>query len=205
MTAAAIQSEWVQFHLQVANCRNALIKKAGGENSTIAREIAEMLMNHCADLCGEAGLSAAQRKDSVLDAQRAMDMGLSPAKCLKQSVAIENGVSTTTVLCADHQRTEKLVDLMLEGLTAADQEALVQIFERSADLWTVELDREANERFTTASDGGQIYILERVTFGEWLAARKIMLSREYPNNPEIVQELIARAIRERVMLICAQD
>ena len=205
VTAAAIQSEWVQFHLQVANCRNALIKKAGGENSTIAREIAEMLMNHCADLCGEAGLSAAQRKDSVLDAQKAMDMGLSPAKCLKQSVAIENGMSTTTVLCADHQRTEKLVDLMLEGLTAADQEALVQIFERSADLWTVELDREANERFTTASDGGQIYILERVTFGEWLAARKIMLRCEYPNNPEIVQELIARAIRERVMLICAQD
>ena len=203
--AGAIQSEWVQFHLQVANCRNALIKQAGSENSAIAKQIAEMLMNHCADLCGEAGLTASQRKDSVLDAQKTVNMGLSPAKCLKQSSVIEGGISTNTVLCGDHQRTEKIVDLMLEGVAASDRETLTMVFKRAEDLWTVELDRAANERFAAADDGGAIYILERVTFGEWLNARKAMLELEYPNNPEIVQEIIARTIRERVMMICAQD
>lgn len=203
--AEAIQSEWVQFHLQATNCRNAMIRKAGGENSEIAKLIAEMLMNHCADLCGESSLTAAQRKDSVLDAKKTMNLGFAPAQCMEQTRAIEGGLDISTILCETHQKTEKIVDTMLEGLSAADKEALAMVWQRAEDLWTVELDRKANERFSTAGDGGQLYILERVTFGDWLVARKAMLDAEYPDAPEIVQELIVRAVRERVMALCAQD
>lgn len=203
--AEAIQSEWVQFHLQVTNCRNAMIRKAGGENSSIAKLIAEMLMNHCADLCGESSLTAAQRRDSVLDAKTAMNFGFAPAQCMEQTHAVEDGVDISTMLCETHQKTQKIIDKMLTGLTKADKDTLRLVWKRAEDLWTVELDREANARFSTANDGGQLYIVERLTFGEWLTARKAMLAAEYPNNPEIVQELIARAIMERVIALCAQN
>ena len=82
---------------------------------------------------------------------------------------------------------------------AKDAEAGKQI----KGLWIAELNRIADERYLAADKAGRAAIAaERAAYGEWLQAREAMLTVLYPEQDAAVQELLAEAVRARVIGLC---
>ena len=99
----------------------------------------------------------------------------------------------TEALCEDHQAVEAL------AAEARDAEGWRDV----KLMWLVELDRITNTRYIDMDEAGRSVIAaERINFGQWLAARETLLNRLYPNDSAAVQELLAQAIRARVLENC---
>jgi len=62
-----------------------------------------------------------------------------------------------------------------------------------------------NALYKAASEeGGMAYLAEYATYLAWLSAYEQSLNMVYPNNPEIVAEVMTNVIVERALDACAR-
>lgn len=85
------------------------------------------------------------------------------------------------------------------GLQAADAESA-----RALKLsWLQALNEETDEWYLSADEESRPLIAEaRQSFGRWLAAEEALLNLQYPDDPALVQQLLALAVRSRAMDSC---
>ena len=78
--------------------------------------------------------------------------------------------------------------------------ALTIAWKKAAELWQRELDISITKLYLKADkEQKEIISADRVAFHEWVEAREEVLNLLYPEEPEIVAEILAREIMNRVM------
>ena len=115
-------------------------------------------------------------------------------RCETRTDGIGAALLVTEALCEEHRAIEAL------AAEARDTES----WREAKRAWLAALDSWTNARYYAAhGDGKALVANERTSFGQWLAARETLLNRLYPNDSAAVQELLAQAIRARVLENCA--
>ena len=70
-------------------------------------------------------------------------------------------------------------------------------------LWEIELNISYNALYKDASEeGGMAYLVEYAAYIAWLPAYEQFITMVYPENPEIVAEVMVNTIMERALDAC---
>jgi hypothetical protein len=70
-------------------------------------------------------------------------------------------------------------------------------------LWELELSNAYNALYKNASEeGGMAYLVEYSAFMNWLPLYEQFLNMAYPENPEIVAEMMVNTIMARTLDAC---
>lgn len=183
----AIETERDAFREQLEAYR-ALWAGLGGEELG-AEKAAELTMHKVSLLCfarhaDEAAWAA------VTAGAEALDAAESPAACQRQSRDSVTELQIRETLCEEHRGL---------GLTAEDDASWRQLkrdwlnaLNGETDAWYLLLDEEARPLLAEA----------RQSFGRWLKAEEALLSLQFPEDPALVQQLLALAVRSRALEFC---
>ena len=127
-----------------------------------------------------------------------------PERCLRDVTPTTTGAAYLEALCETHAADEALERGAIGA--AGDGAAKANAWKQIKGLWLAELDALTNARYLAADAAGRkVIAAERVSFGNWLKAREAVLELLYPDHPEIVGEVIADAIRGRVLSLCGEE
>lgn len=200
----AVIQERALFYLQLSCRRDALAQAYADDPALAEQRLSEQLMNKCADLCYEVHTAPEARIDSrVTGRYTGFDAPPSGDDCARLVTATDTGATYQEVLCGQHGVTEDAITAMLTDASALKTPEKLWLSARQ--LWLTELDAATNDRYRAADEAGRkLVAAERVSFGNWLGSREAMLNILYPDNPEIVQEVLAQAIRARVIDLCVE-
>ena len=196
---AIVEAERAAFMEQLEARRTLLLQTRPGRESEVGQLVLEMLMRKVSEMCYERHTSPDARADILSSADpAALEPGDEVWPCEVFTASIPNGERTRETLCADHRDIERRA----EELTVApdvDEEAWRQV----KLLWLVELDKFTNERYIAADEAERALIAaDRIAFGQWLTVREALLNALWPDQPATVQEVLAQAIRARVLETC---
>ena len=98
---------------------------------------------------------------------------------------------------------ERLDPALLAG--AQTPEARAEAWQTVRLLWQAALDGETHARLSATDDAGREALeADQAAFAGWLEARAALLDLAYPDRPDIVNEILARAVRSRVAALCAK-
>ena len=183
----AIETERDAFREQLEAYR-ALWAGLGGEELG-AEKAAELAMHQVSLLCFARHADAAAWA-AVTAGAEALDAAESPAACQRQSRDSVTELQIRETLCEEHRGL---------GLTAEDDASWRQLkrdwlnaLNGETDAWYLLLDEEARPLLAEA----------RQSFGRWLKAEEALLSLQFPEDPALVQQLLALAVRSRALEFC---
>ena len=183
----AIETERDALREQLEAYR-ALWAGLGGEELG-AEKAAELAMHKVSLLCFARHADAAAWA-AVTAGAEALDAAGSPAACQRQSRDSVTELQTRETLCEEHRGL---------GLTAEDDAGWRQLkrdwlnaLNGETDAWYLLLDEEARPLLAEA----------RQSFGRWLKAEEALLSLQFPEDPALVQQLLALAVRSRALEFC---
>ena len=183
----AIETERDAFREQLEAYR-ALWAGLGGEELG-AEKAAELAMHKVSLLCFARHADAAAWA-AVTAGAEALDAAESPAACQRQSRDSVTELQIRETLCEEHRGL---------GLTAEDDASWRQLkrdwlnaLNGETDAWYLLLDEEARPLLAEA----------RQSFGRWLKAEEALLSLQFPEDPALVQQLLALAFRSRALDFC---
>ncbi len=183
----AIETERDAFREQLEAYR-ALWAGLGGEELG-AEKAAELAMHKVSLLCF-ARHADEEAWAAVLGGAENLDAAGSPAACQRQSRDVVTELQTRETLCEEHRGL---------GLTAEDDAGWRQLkrdwlnaLNGETDAWYLLLDKEARPLLAEA----------RQSFGRWLKAEEALLSLQFPEDPALVQQLLALAFRSRALDFC---
>ena len=183
----AIETERDAFREQLEAYR-ALWAGLGGEELG-AEKAAELAMHKVSLLCFARHADAAAWA-AVTAGAEALDAAESPAACQRQSRDSVTELQIRETLCEEHRGL---------GLTAEDDASWRQLkrdwlnaLNGETDAWYLLLDEEARPLLAEA----------RQSFGRWLKAEEALLSLQFPEDPALVQQLLALAVRSRALEFC---
>ena len=183
----AIETERDAFREQLEAYR-ALWADLGGEELG-AEKAAELAMHKLSLLCFSRRADA-EAWAAVTAGAEALDAAESPAACQRQSRDSVTELQIRETLCEEHRGL---------GLTAEDAEGWrqlkrnwLQALNGETDAWYLLLDEEARP----------LIAAERQSFGRWLKAEEALLTARYPEDPALVQQLLALAVRSRALEFC---
>ena len=72
-------------------------------------------------------------------------------------------------------------------------------------LWEIELNAVYNALYKAAGEeGGMAYLAEYAAYLAWLPAYEQCLNMVYPENPEVVAEVMVNTIMNRVLDACGR-
>ena len=189
---ALIEAEKTAFEAQLA-ARQAALAAEVTDPVRAAEEIAELLMLKTSELCYERRAAPEERADLRTAAGEALPSAEETWPCGRSTHETGAVLYLTETLCPEHRA--------IDGLAAEARDA--DGWAKVKKAWLDALDAQANIRWLDADEAGQALITaERLSFGDWLEAREVLLDRLYPSRPALVQELLARAIRARVAEYC---
>ena len=171
-----------------------------------AQEIADMLMRQVAELCYAYGNAPAQRPDSLITGTYGYLSARtgSEAVCVCAASRNEKGeVVYTLTLDADHARTENGIDTMLGNSRTRDQ--IVDVFNRAQRAYQADMDQIVNTLYRAADQETRKMIAQaRTAFDAFRKYRRATLTMLYPDNPEIVSEVLAQLTKQYAVFICQQ-
>lgn len=198
---AVILNEKALFFSSLSSRREELNALYASDPATPAMLISEQLMNRTADLCYERHMAPANRSDSVTGSYGTLALGAPAAQCGREVNPTDKGAQYTENLCAEHRETE------LTGLETVEKaQDKVGAWRTVKLMWLNQLDALINRIYLASDAETQRAIgTERVTYGQWLTEREKELNILYPNQPEIVAEVLAMTIRARVLDLCPLD
>ncbi|MBR0081856.1 MAG: hypothetical protein IJP98_03840 [Clostridia bacterium] len=166
----------------------------------LEREIAELLMNRCADLCYDLHKAGEPRPDSVFAEHETLNETMDYPKCV--NVVIEIGESDANygeILCTDHRDVIPAQNALLEA--AESPSARVVAWKRTQKLWQVELDQMVNAAYKNAdADTKKLIAAERIALDKLVEARQAYLECLYAE--EVAAELIAHLFKAEVLFEC---
>jgi len=161
----------------------------------VALKVAEIWENKCVDLCYDAHATAAERKDSLLAVMPAV--GASAAECTCVTTAEANGQKTDVQsYCPVHSFPFSMIDALLHGNDTAEAWTMVR------QIWGVELTSAYNKVYAAMGDNKLLAMAEYNALTQWMMAREAFLIAQYPENPEIVVQIMVKTIMERVHDLC---
>ncbi len=200
-----LMNEQALFFLQLSCHRDALASLSGEDAIAASLATAEQVMNKCADMCYERHTAPEARVDSLLAEDFApLGEAETPERCLRDVTPTATGAAYLEALCETHAADEALERGAIGA--AGDGAAKADAWKQIKGLWLAELDALTNARYLAADAAGRkVIAAERVSFGNWLKAREAVLELLYPDHPEIVGEVIADAIRGRVLSLCGEE
>ena len=69
--------------------------------------------------------------------------------------------------------------------------------------WLLTLNEETDARYLSSDEESRPFITAaRQSFGRWVAAEEALLTMRFPDDPALVQQLLALAVRSRAMDSC---
>ena len=196
---AAVEAERAAF-IELLEARQALLLRADpGREEEVGQRVLEMLMRKVSEICYERHTAPEARADTMANADlAALEPGQEVWPCEVFTAPIPNGERTHETLCADHREIERCT-----GELTAAHETNEEAWHQVKLLWLVELDKFTNERYIISDEAERALIAaDRVAFGHWLAAHEALLNALWPDQPAVVQQILAQAIRARVLEGC---
>ncbi len=164
--------------------------------------IEELYRDKCVDLCYEIHTAPAKRVDSYLRDYTNMEDGQDSPACtrtLEEEMGFD--IRYHENLSTDHAVIEDMVIDLFEKAGSAQE--ICDICTVAQRFWKLELQQIASVREITADDAGKEVIrADAEAFEKALAARDTFLKLLYPDNPEIVSEVITKTIMNRVLDYC---
>ena len=182
----AIETERDAFREQLEAYR-ALWAGLGGEELG-AEKAAELAMHKVSLLCFARHADAAAWA-AVTAGAEALDAAGSPAACQRQSRDSVTELQIRETLCEEHRQIAAAEDAA--GWRQLKRDWL-QALNGETDAWYLLLDEEARPLLAE----------ERQSFGRWLKAEEALLSLQFPEDPALVQQLLALAVRSRALEFC---
>ena len=146
-------------------------------------------------LINDAHATATERKDSLLAVTPAT--GVSAAECTCVTAAETNGQKTDVQsYCPAHSFPFSMIDALLQGNDTAESWTMVR------QIWGVELTSAYNKLYTAMGDNKLLAMAEYNALTQWMMAREASLIALYPDNPEIVVQIMVKTIMECVTGLC---
>lgn len=194
-----VMDERIQFYAMIG-CHEAVLNDLYHDQpALVAGKIAEMLMNKSVSMCYELHTAPEARVDALVHVPADSYQPVDCIYCIRIPVELDNGhVRYAEQLCNSHALTLQMRDALI-----AAAEDPVTAWETVQQLWNIEMQMGYN--MLTAqmdADGRNAMMADYKVFINWMASRTTILRAFYPDQPELVLELIARAAMERVVDIC---
>lgn len=190
-----VMTEYVRFLTDVANYEAMLKILYPDQPALVALKVAEIWENKCVDLCYDAHATAAERKDNLLAVTPTA--GSSAVQCTCVTTSETNGQKTDVQsYCPVHSFPFSMIDALLQGNDTAESWTMVR------RIWGVELTSAYNKIYEAMGDNKLLAMAEYNALTQWMMAREASLIALYPNNPEIVVQIMVKTIIERVNALC---
>ena len=123
--------------------------------------------------------------------------GAAVVNCTCEVTAQEAGKKTSVQsYCPVHSFPFSMIDALLQGNDTADAWTKVR------QIWGVELTSAYNKIYEAMGDNKLLAMAEYNTLTQWMMAREASLIALYPENPEIVAQIMVKTIMERVNDLC---
>jgi len=186
-----VMTEYVRFLTDVVNYEAMLKVLYPDQPALVALKVAEIWENKCVDLCYDAHATAAERKDSLLAVTPIA--GAFAVQCTCVTTSETNGQKTDVQsYCPVHSFPFSMIDALLQGNDTAESWTMVR------RIWGVELTSAYNKIYEAMGDNKLLAMAEYNALTQWMMAREASLIALYPNNPEIVVQIMVKTIIERV-------
>ena len=98
--------------------------------------------------------------------------------------------------CPTHSFPFSMIDALLQGRNTAEAWTMVR------RIWGVELTSAYNKVYAAMGDNKLLATAECDAFTQWMMAREASLIALYPDNPEIVVQIMVKTIMERTNDLC---
>ena len=192
---ANVMNEYICFLTDMANYEALLHACYPDQAAKVAQMIAAKWEDKCVTLCNEIHADAAQRTDSLLLLPAAE--GEAHDVCAIELAAEKKGLkSYRHTYCDLHSFAFSMVDTLLEGEDTAEGWTMVR------QIWEIELESAYNLLVVKLGENGALAMGERQTLNQWMPLREASLKALYPDNPELVEQTMAKIIMERVNDLC---
>ena len=192
---AVLMTENIRFAADVSNYEEMLKVLYPDQPALVAVKVAELWENKCIDLCYDTHAAADERKDSLLAVTPTA--GAAAVSCTCEATAQEAGRKASVQrYCAMHSFPFSMTDALLQGNDTADAWTMIR------QIWGVELTSAYNKLYAAMGDNKLLAMAEHDALTQWMMAREAALIALYPNNPEVVAQIMAKLIMERVNALC---
>ena len=196
-----ILTERALFFAQMACRSDALALAYPDDPAYVAMRVSEMVMNRTVDLCYAMHTAPSQRADSVMGTHDMLTAPEAPAECGREVTPTDTGARYTEILCAEHAPSDASVWALIDR---AEDKA--EAWQAARLIWMAAYDRQYDELLSGADEAQtQILLSDRLAFIQWLNKRELLLERFYPDQPETVAEVLALAVRARLISLCAGE
>ena len=200
--AAALMEQRLTFKAYMSTYEALLNSLYPSEPLTVARELEREARERCVDLCYDLHEAGKARPDSILGTYEALAAATSVEVCARtEGERQEAELAYTEVLCAAHAA----IDEKVAALTGSAQngEARTNAFLRAQRMWQTAMDTRTNAHYKAADkDGRALIVKNRKALDKYLAARKGLLTVLYPDQPDVVAQVVARVIQDKEMDLC---
>lgn len=177
-----------------------------------ARIMADMLKDHCVDLCIENHTAPAARKDSLtgvgfteltgsLSGETGIVSETAAADGLERKIQLDSGMAA--ILRGIHTLIKQVKAHPTTYTATTASTPLAQVLRTAQDHWRKEIDETVTARYVSTTDADELQALMtgRNTLLTWLDARKNMVNLLYPSVPEAAEEAAAKEAMKWLMYI----
>ncbi len=198
----AIAEEKTIFFLYLDSYEALLRRIWPGDTASAYEALTELIRAQCCELCYLRHNPSAKRPDSVITGRYAISLEPAGTLCGHTVTPARGGnLRIDIILCEDHSAMEASVNSLVGA--AGTRAAIEEAFRRGRRVWQSALDRTTTTVYRAADPEARQFIASyRTLFDQFVDKHAGMLEEFYPNNPEIVAEIICRMVRHQALLVC---
>ena len=190
-----IMTEYVRFLSDAASYEVMLNLLYPDQPDVVAVKMAALWENKCMTLCYEAHAEPSARADSLTSILPVAGTGSDKCSCI--TTAEENGKKAYTITyCPTHSFPFAMIDALLAGQDTADAWTIVR------QIWMVELNKAYGTIASQLGDNGMVATAEFNMLTQWMMAREATLIALYPDNPELVMQMMTVLMMDRTNDLC---
>lgn len=191
-------TEYLLFRSWMDNRKAILTSIYPDRPEEVSRILSQLWQDKVISLCCEMSSAPAPRADSFFAVPPSAGSTDAAARCATLTGSQTNSSAQyTDVCCAAHTFLFSMTSPLLGGLNSADA------WERLDTMWRAEMGK-CYTALQQKLGAGHTALLtaEHSTMEKWLAFRELQLRALYPDNPEIVAEIMTRTIMEHTADLC---
>ena len=199
----ALLEEKLTMDLYLASLESLLRQLYPNDLIKAYKAMSDFERTQCSELCYLQHNASKTRPDSLFTGRfTALTDDQAAAKCASILSAARSGETKISQrLCEEHGAVLKTVVGLADA--AANRAGAEDAFKRARRLWQSNLDRTTNLHYRAADAGlRQVIAQNRTLFDGLMARREAVLEQFYPNNSEIVAEVLSSMMRGQVLAMC---
>ncbi len=199
---AAVNATKLNDDLYLESYRALLQQMMPDDPEAVEKAMAEQLMNRVTDLCYMLHNAPKAPKDSVLNGGYTAIAGNRDVVCGIHVLEVNgNKVTYEADLCGGHAGIDTTITAMLNAAENAGAKSTVLV--KAQRAWQTAVDGKINEMYKAASaEERSVISANRILLGRMMESKANMLELLYPNNPLIVNEILANMMRDALLSLC---